>query len=58
MKAENKQLIEELVDALETEYGELKGIEIVIDKEEPNETFSTIKKVLLHYIHKDDVWEK
>lgn len=47
------ELIETLVDHLETTYGNIEGIEVQLDHE-PNEEIATIKRVVLYYIHKTE----
>jgi hypothetical protein len=58
MKPETKQILERFIDELETEYGNLEGVEIKFDHpvvEDERQVFATIREVTLIHLSKTKI---
>lgn len=56
-----KDKINELIDSLETEYGELEGVEVLLTKSKNNEgkiIHSDLKEVNLYFFTKTNILNK
>jgi hypothetical protein len=58
LKKETISKLEEAIDAIETELGEIEGLEIKVEHKIDNgekETFATIKSFVVYYLHKQEI---
>lgn len=60
MKPKLKEKTQDLIDALEEEYGDLEGLEIKLEHPVENgetQKYATLKEVNLYYLHKTNILE-
>jgi hypothetical protein len=61
LKPELKQKLEDFIDALETEFGTLEGVEILLEhqvNDGAKDGFATVKNMIIYHLHKTDVLNK
>jgi hypothetical protein len=58
LKKETIAKLEEVIDLIETELGEIEGLEIKVEhkiEDGEKESFATIKSLVVYYLYKDEI---
>lgn len=58
LKKETIAKLEEVIDAIETELGEIEGLELKVEHKIENgekESFATITSLVVYYLHKQEI---
>ena len=61
LKPDLKEKLEDFIDALETEFGTLEGVEILLEysvRDGGKDGFATVKNLIIYHLHKTDVLNK